>query len=129
MSTHTKSVIGWICTGLVSAFTLFSAAMEFVTFTDKTSLDMIAKLGVGDIAHELGIAKIILVLIYLVPRTSTVGFVLMIGYYGGALATNITHGFTIAEYSPILIAFVLMTVDAYCRKPELLDRIRGKKIA
>jgi len=65
---------------------------------------------------------------YVIPRTATVGFVLMVGYYGGALATNITHGFTVPEYAPILVALALMTVDAYLRKPELLWRIKGKTI-
>jgi hypothetical protein len=123
-----SSIVGWICVGLVSALTLFSAVMEFVPVTDPAMLAMVAKLGVGDIAYALGIAKFIIVALYLIPRTATVGFVLMIGYYGGALATNITHGFTVPEYAPILVAFVLMTVDAYLRKPELLWRLKGKAV-
>lgn len=124
-----SSVIGWICTGLVAAFTLFSAVMEFVPMTDPATLAFIAKLGVGDIAHELGIAKFILVLLYLIPRTSTVGFVLLIGYFGGALATNITHQFTVPEYAPLFVIFALMTIDAWFRKPELTARLLGKQIS
>lgn len=123
-----SSIVGWICVGLVSALTLFSAVMEFVPVTDPAMLAMVERLGVGEIATALGIAKFILVALYLIPRTSTVGFVLMVGYYGGALATNITHGFTVAEYFPILVVFVLMTVDAYLRKPELLWRLKGKPV-
>jgi len=76
----------------------------------------------------LGAAKLALGLLYLIPRTSTVGFVLLVGYYGGALATNITHGVPTAEYAPILIVFVLLTLDAWLRKPELLARLKGKTI-
>lgn len=128
MSSRVGSVIGWICTGLVSAFTIFSAVMEFVPVTDQATLDFINRLGVGDIAHELGIAKFILVLLYLIPRTSTVGFVLLIGYFGGALATNITHQFTVPEYAPLFIVFALMTIDAWFRKPELTARLLGKHV-
>ncbi len=128
MTSRVGSIVGWTCAIIVAAFTLFSAVMEFVPMTDPATLAFIAKLGVGDIAYQLGITKFILVLLYLLPRTSTVGFVLMIGYYGGALATNITHGFTLPEYSPILVAFVLMTIGAYFRNPELLTRLKGKPV-
>lgn len=128
MKTRIGSIVGWICTILVSAFTLFSAVMEFVPMTDPATLAFIAKLGVGNIAYQLGITKFILVLLYLIPRTSTVGFVLLIGYFGGALATNITHGFAFAEYAPIPVAMLLMTIDAWFRKPELLTRLMGKPV-
>lgn len=127
MSKKAASVVGWICTGLVSALTIFSAIMEFIPVTDPVMLAYIEKMGVGEIAIELGITKLIIAALYLWPRTSTVGFVLMIGYYGGALATNITHGFAFAEYAMILVVFALLTLDAYLRKPELLTRLRTGK--
>lgn len=128
MTTRLGSIIGWTCSIIVAAFTIFSAIMEFVPITDPATLAFVQKLGVGDIAQALGITKFILTILYLVPRTSTVGFVLLIGYYGGALATNITHGFTVPDYAPILVVFVLMTIAAYFRNPELLYRLKGRSI-
>lgn len=123
-----SSIIGWICTLLVSALTIFSGVMEFVMPMDNPDVAaMVARLGVGGMEYYLGVAKLVFAALYLVPRTSTVGFVLLIGYYGGALATNITHGFTPAEYAPILLVFVFMTLDAWLRKPELLERLLGKR--
>lgn len=127
MSTRAGSIIGWICVSLVSALTIFSAIMEFVPMTDQM-IDFATRLGVIDIAYQLGIVKFILVTLYIIPRTSTVGFVLMVGYFGGALATNITHGFMFAEYAPLVVAMVVMTIGAYFRNPELLYRLQGKKI-
>lgn len=121
-----SSIIGWICTFLVAALTIFSAVMEFIPMTDPATLAFIQRLGVGGIAYPLGITKLILSALYLIPRTSTIGFVLLVGYYGGALATNITHGFAVPDYAPIIVVFVLMTLDAYLRKPELLSRLRGQ---
>lgn len=119
-------IIGWISALLVAALTLFSAVMEFMPVTDPVTLGFIESLGVGDIAVQLGVTKIIITLLYLIPRTSTIGFVLMVGYYGGALATNITHGFTVDLYAPILVVFVLLTISAAIRNPELLSRMKGK---
>lgn len=127
MSTRAGSIIGWICVSLVSALTIFSAIMEFVPMTDQM-IEFATRLGVIDIAFQLGIVKFILVTLYIIPRTSTVGFVLMVGYFGGALATNITHGFMFAEYAPLVVAMVVMTIGAYFRNPELLYRLQGKKI-
>jgi hypothetical protein len=129
MKTRIGSIIGWICAILVAFLTISSAIAEFIPVTDPATLAFIQKLGVGDITIQLGIAKLILAALYLIPRTSTVGFVLMVGYYGGALATNITHGFAVPDYAPILLAFVFMTIGAYFRNPELLTRLKGEKIA
>lgn len=123
------TIVGWICVGLVAALTLFSAVMEFIPITDPAMVEFATRLGVIDIAYQLGVAKIILVLLYVLPRTSTVGFVLMVGYYGGALATNITHGFTPAEYAMLIAVLAVMTLGAYFRNPELLWRLKGTMAA
>ncbi len=128
MKKRTASIIGWICAILVGLLTIASAIAEFIPVTDPETLAFIQKLGVENITIQLGIVKLLLAAIYLIPRTSTVGFVLLVGYYGGALATNITHNFTLPEYAAILIVFVLMTIGAYFRNPELLYRLQGKKI-
>lgn len=78
--------------------------------------------------HALGVLELAIVVLYLVPRTATVGFVLLIGYMAGALATNLTHGFTNMEAMPIYITFVLMTVAAWFRNPELIARFLGRPV-
>lgn len=125
MSNRTGTIIGWICAILVSALTVMSAIAEFMPLTDPAMIAFAERLGVKDIAVQLGILKLILVVIFLYPRTSTVGFVLMIGYFGGALATNITHGFTVMEALPVYIALVLLTISGYFRNPELVTRLKG----
>lgn len=121
------SIIGWTATILVVALTIFSAIMEFVPVTDPAMIAYVAKLGVGEIAYALGVAKFILVIIWLVPRTSTVGFVLMVGYYGGALATNITHQFAFPEYAMLIVVLALLAVSGWFRNPELKTRLMTGK--
>lgn len=124
-----SSIVGWICVGLVAAFTLFSSVMNMLPIDgNQAGIDIATRLGVLDMLFALGVVKIVLVVLYVLPRTSTVGFVLMAAYYAGALATNITHGFSPAEYSPIIVTLAVMTVGAYLRNPELLVRIKGKPV-
>jgi len=125
-----SSVIGWICVGLVSVWTLFSAVMNMLPIEgNQPAIDMATRLGILEIIFVLGVAKVLLVIVYVLPRTSTVGFVLMAAYYAGALATNITHDFSPVEYSPLVVTLVVMTIGAYFRNPELLWRLKGKVVA
>ena len=126
MPSKLSNITGWVCAILVAAFTLMSAVMGVLLSGDPAAVEMGARLGITGMEYYLGLVKLIIVLLFLIPRTSTVGFVLIIGYYGGILATNITHGFTFAETMPVYIAFILLTISAYGRNPELLSRIKGK---
>ena len=76
----------------------------------------------------LGILELFIVLLFVVPRTSTVGFVLMVGYMGGALATNLTHGFSNMDAIPIYVSFLLLAVSAWFRNPELVSRLLKRPV-
>lgn len=128
MKIRFSSFVGWTAVFLVSALTLFSAIMGFMPQTDPAAIEIATKMGVANFSMQLGITKILIVALFVYPRTSTVGFVLMIGYYGGALATNITHGFAPAEYGILYVVLGLLTLSAYVRNPELLTRIKGKPV-
>ncbi len=131
MKARVSSIIAWICVILVAVFNLFAAVMKFVPQApDSEGAKFMTLLGVTpSMEHILGVLEFAIVILYLVPRTSTVGFVLMVGYMAGALATNLTHGFSNMDALPIYICFLLMTVSAYFRNPELLSRLKGQKTA
>ncbi len=128
MNTRAGTIVGWTCAILVAAFNLFAAVMKFVPAAPGSDAAVFMdKLGITPgLEHVLGVLEIAIVILYLVPRTSTVGFVLIIGYMGGALATNLTHGFGTMDVLPLYISFVLLAVSAIYRNPELLTRLRGK---
>ena len=122
-------IVGWICAILVAAFNLFAAVMKFTPVVpDTEAYAMMERLGMNGLMHQLGVLEFILVILFLIPRTSTIGFVLMVGYLGGALATNLTHGFGTADVMPMYITLLLLTVSAYFRNPELLSRVLGKSV-
>ena len=125
MPSRASSIIGWTCVILVAAFNLFAAVMKlFVPIPPGSPAEAMGQqLGTIGLERGLGILELIIVVLYVWPRTSAVGFVLMVGYMGGALATNLTHGFSHMEALPIYISFVLMTIAAYFRNPELTARL------
>ena len=122
-------IIGWICALLVAMFNLFAAVTKFMTFAPGSPADQFAeKVGMKGLEHPLGVLELIIVALFLFPRTSTVGFVLMIGYMGGVLATILTHGFGTMDVIPIYISFGLLMISAYFRNPELLSRLLKKPL-
>lgn len=121
-------IIGNIFAFLLGGLMIFSGIIEFMPMTDPAALAMIERLGIGGMEIPLGVAKLVIAALFLIPRTSTVGFVLLTGYLGGILATNLTHGFTFAETMPIYIAFVILTLCGWLRHPELTARLRGAPV-
>ena len=129
MTSRTGTIIGWICAIPVAAFNLFAAVMKFMPVVPGSAAEVMGnKLGVVGLDHQLGVLELIIVALFLIPRTSTVGFVLMIGYMGGALATNLTHGFSNIDALPIYIAFALLTISAWYRNPELTARLLKRPV-
>jgi hypothetical protein len=79
---------GRILSGLAVAFLVFDASIHIMApaavvkgFTD---------LGYSPgLARPLGIIELACLILYLIPRTSVLGAVLLTGYLGGAVATNL----------------------------------------
>jgi uncharacterized membrane protein YphA (DoxX/SURF4 family) len=80
-------VAGWIVSILPSAMLLMSGVMK-LTHSEDVSKGF-EHLGFPDkLALILGIVEIAATLIYLIPRTSVLGAILLTGYLGGAIATH-----------------------------------------
>lgn len=130
MKFSVSSVIGWICVGLVSAFNAFAAVMKLMPVEPGSQAEQMAeRLGMAGLETGLALLQIPVIILYVIPRTSTVGTVLMAGYMGGVLATLLTHGFSHADSAMIYVALALIAVGAYFRNPELLWRLKGKAVS
>lgn len=121
--------IGWTAAILVAAFQTFGAVTKFIPVAPGSVTEaMRAGLGLTpEIAFWLGIVEIVTVIFFLWPRGSTVGFILMVGYFSGVYATMLTHGLGNIGAPGMSIVFLLLIVSAWFRNPELLHRLtRGK---
>lgn len=68
------------------------------------------------VATGLGIVELIATALYLVPKTSVLGAILLTGYLGGAIATHLRIGEP--WYMPAVLGVVLW-VALYLREPRL----------
>ncbi len=117
-------IAGWLPVVLIVFMNLFSAYMKFALDGGLAEAKMMMDLGAWDIRIPLGILQVVICVLWLIPRTSTWGFILMVGYMGGAWATNLTHGM-ISGAVVFWVFFGLMTLSAWFRNPELTWRIRN----
>lgn len=108
--------IGWVLGILPSLMLLFSAAGKFLK--PEGMEEALKPLGWRmDQMTGLGILEAAVVIIYLIPRTSVLGAILITGYMGGAIATHVRIGdyFIVAH---ILIG-VLVWLGLWLREPRL----------
>ena len=82
---------GRILSGLAVLFLLFDAIIKLIKI--RPVLEGFAKLGYPEgVAVPIGIVLLVCVVIYVIPRTSVLGAILLTGYLGGAVATHVRVG-------------------------------------
>ncbi len=82
---------GWILTVLSVLFMLMDGIMKL--FKPAFVVEATVKLGYPESTIVgIGVALTISTLIYVIPRTSVLGAVLLTGYLGGAVASNVRAG-------------------------------------
>lgn len=80
---------GRITSGLVTAFLLFDAVIHLLR--PAPVVEAFAKLHLPlSLAVDLGIIELLCLVLYVIPRTSILGAVLLTGYLGGAVAIQVT---------------------------------------
>lgn len=82
---------GRVMSALPVLMLLFSAAMKFVKPSEV--VQGFTHLGYPEsLALGLGIVELACTIIYVTPRTSVLGAILLTGYLGGAIATHVRIG-------------------------------------
>ena len=89
MNTPTMLWTGRILTGIFALFIL-GASVAPKLLRMPIAEETMAQLGwPAGYAFTIGILELALLVLYLIPRTSVLGAVLMMGLFGGAMATQI----------------------------------------
>jgi hypothetical protein len=121
-----KSVIvGRIMSGMISALLLLDASVKIVPV--QAVIEGSAKLGYPVATMvPIGITLLSCVILYLIPRTSVFGALLLTGYLGGAIATHVRVGDPL--FSHVLFPTYVATIvwgGLYLRNEKLRALVRG----
>lgn len=97
-----QRVTGWILTGFTGVFLAFDGVTKL--FPNPFVTQAMAKLGYPE-SQTLGIGILVLAcaLLYLIPRTAVLGAVILTGYLGGAVASQVR-----IQEAPFSIAFPII---------------------
>lgn len=95
MTTQTKTLrdkalfwVSWAFSALFVAFMLFDSIIKIMLI--KPVIEAMHDLGYPLwLARPLGVAQLFMVALYLVPRTSITGAILLTGLFGGAMASHV----------------------------------------
>ena len=79
--------IGYVLSALAVLFLLFDGVIKFVPAAYTSSFETLG-LSLG-LATFVGILEIVCVLLYVIPRTSFFGVILLTGYLGGAVVLQV----------------------------------------
>lgn len=83
------TIAGWVSTGLATAVLLFSAYGKF--FMDGMEANM-TRYGLADWLTIIGIGELASTILFIIPKTSRYGLLLLSSYLGGAIVTHMSQG-------------------------------------
>ena len=87
-SARTAANVGRVCTGLAALFLAFDTVLKVLRL--RPAVEGTIALGYpADSVHWIGIIELVCLVLYLVPRTSVLGGLLLTGYLGGAIASHV----------------------------------------
>jgi hypothetical protein len=91
MSAQAMRRTGWALTGLFILFMLFDVVVKWLNLpiVDESMLQLGYVRGAG---FWIGVLETVLLVLYVVPRTSVLGAVLFMGVFGGAIASHLRVG-------------------------------------
>ena len=82
----------------------------------KQMVDKLQSVGVGPYIPALVLMEISFAILFIFPRTMRIGFVLLSCYFAGAIATDLSHGLSIAN---AMLPMSLVWIGAFIRDKEL----------
>lgn len=106
----TRIITGWILAGLLTALFLFSSYGKFV------NPQLTEHLKLGDWRIIIAIGEIFSAILFLFPKTSKWGTILLSSYMGGAIVAHMISGTSIIMPSVVLI---IIWTTGFIRNPEL----------
>lgn len=105
---------GRVVSFLPALFLLVDAIMKF--FKPAVVVDTTVQLGYKESAIvPLGVVLLLSTILYLIPRTSVLGAILLTAYLGGAVATHVRVGAGVGPIIFPVIMGVLIWVGLYLR--------------
>ena len=100
--------VGRIVSGLAVLFLLFDSLIK--ELRQAPAVEGTIALGYpATVVLPIGLIELVCLVLYVIPRTSVVGAILLTGYLGGAIATHVRVGSPLLSHTlfPIYVALLI----------------------
>jgi len=122
MNDHRNARIGGLVLHvLIGGIMILSALMKFAGQLPEEVAQSLQEIGLGDRIILIGAGELTSAVLLIVPRTLSLGVLLVSGFWGGAICVHLAEGSNFAFQSALLI---LTWVGAWLRCPALLASFR-----
>ena len=120
-SAKKRSTAGYVLTGLVAAFLTFDTVMKLLQLAPAVQGTTELGYPAGTVV-AIGAIELVCLVLYLVPRTSVLGALVLTGYLGGAIATHVRVGSPLPTHTlfPIYVALMVWG-GLYLRESRLRE--------
>lgn len=115
-----KEKLKWIPSILVAMVISLGATMKLAAIPQLT--EIYSKIGLLPYMKLLGASELLLTGLFLYPRSMKIGLLLITGYFGGAMAVELSHG-SIFIFPAAILSVVW--IGAYLRNPALFLTKQG----
>lgn len=120
MNCKKRKIAGYILSGLVTLIFVATGAMKFTG--GEQNVKMAELVGGQTTLFILGGLQLLFALLFWIPRTAVVGFLLMACYMAGAIATHLVIK---ESFIPQMTIETLIWVTGFVRFSELSQRLCG----
>ena len=124
-STRRRILTGRVLTALPVLFLVFDCTIKLLNI--KPVVDSMIRLGYPqDLGPAIGALELVCLAVHLVPRTATLGALLITGFLGGAVATHVRVGDPLFSHVlfPVYVA-ILLWAGLSLRDPHVRAAIAG----
>lgn len=114
-----RRIAAWILIGLITAMLLISAIAKLSAV--QAVADMAQKWGLSDHLILIGVVELISAVLFVIPRTHSLGLLLLTAYLGGAIVIHMAHD---EPYISPAVFLAAVWLAGFLRHPELLQSFR-----
>tara|TARA_R110002072_G_scaffold238939_1_gene396659 strand:+ start:58688 stop:59062 length:375 start_codon:yes stop_codon:yes gene_type:complete len=110
-----RKIGAWILVGLMGALFIMSASMKLIGAEELTV--NFEKWGLDGKLMLIGVGELIVAILFIIPKTSSLGVLLLSAHLGGAIVTHMANG---EMFIPQAIMLLVVWLANWLRNPEML---------
>jgi len=111
--------LGWALTGGILVMIGMSAAGKLMVA--QGAVDMLEAHRLGDWTFIIGLGEMVALILFIIPRTMTLGALMLSAYFGGAIVFHMAHPIEANQsFLAASIYLILVWIAGWCRGLDIL---------